>query len=159
MAPQPGLEQVTGWLTEMSLRRLQRVEGHPAQCPIGVRHRSGLFVITVEQESAECPISVHRSRNRRGLRPKQKEKSPENRHAFRALLLGKLMLYQLSYSRTVTYASRRQPGAEMGPTWNAGIVARPVRIRDWVWWVREGSSGEPAPSLSLSSKASRCPDP
>ena len=29
-----------------------------------------------------------------------------DRQVFRALLLGKLMLYQLSYSRTVTYASR-----------------------------------------------------
>ncbi len=38
--------------------------------------------------------------------------------------LGKLMLYQLSYSRTVTYASRLRPGAEMGPTWNSEIVAR-----------------------------------
>jgi len=34
------------------------------------------------------------------------------------------MLYQLSYSRSMTYTSRRQPGAEMGPTWNSEIVAR-----------------------------------
>ena len=99
LAPQEGLEQVTRWLTEMSLRRLQRVEGHPAQCPIGVRYRSGLFVITVEQESAKCPISVHRSRIRRGLRSKQKEKSPENRHAFRAVLLGKLHRISLTGRR------------------------------------------------------------
>ena len=117
--PKLDSKQVTGWLTAGPVlivwdagtprylrSRIHRQESHHPWCPIGVRYRSGLFVITVEQESAECPISVHRSRNRRGLWVRQTRKSPEYRQAFRALVLGKLMLYQLSYSRSTTSNGR-----------------------------------------------------
>ena len=100
LAPHSGLEQVTGWLTGMSLR-LQRVEDSRARCPISVRHRSGLFVIMVEQESAECPISVHRSRNRTRLEVRETTKVPVLRASQFTFALRRPLLYPLSYRRTI----------------------------------------------------------
>ena len=40
LAPQTGLEQVTGWLTEIPLRRLQRGDDHPAAISSAINNLS-----------------------------------------------------------------------------------------------------------------------
>ena len=70
LAPQTGLETSDRVVNRDVFAEAATRRGHPIRCPIGVRYRNGLLVITVEQESAECPISVHRSRNRGCLNTK-----------------------------------------------------------------------------------------